>query len=132
MSHLIRLSNWAQRQRAKLLIDRAPEGYVVTVGEPRRTCAQSDKMWAMLTDISHAKPMGRRHTPDDWKALAMNACGWECEFVEGLDGRPFPKGFRSSQLTKSQMSTLIEWLYAFGADHGVVWTDEPGHSQNAA
>ena len=52
----------------------------------------------------------------------MNACGWECQFLEGLDGRPFPQGFRSSHLTKSQMSNLIEWLLAFGAEHGVRWT----------
>lgn len=82
-------------------------------------------MWAMLTDISHAKPLNRRHTPDDWKAIAMNACGWECQFCEGLDGRPFPMGFRSSQLTKTQMSTLIDWLQAFGDEHGVKWSDQP-------
>lgn len=122
--HTIRLSDDWNRARAQRLIGQAPAGYVVTVNEPKRTCAQSDKMWAMLTDISHAKPLGRCHTPDDWKALAMNACGWECQFVEGLDGRPFPKGFRSSQLTKSQMSTLIEWLYAFGTENGVRWSDE--------
>ena len=68
--------------------------------------------------------MGRRHTPDDWKAIAMNACGWECQFCEGLDGRPFPMGFRSSQLTKAQMSTLIEWLQAFGDEHGVRWSQQ--------
>lgn len=130
MTHRIVLSTPYQRERAKRLIDQAPDGFIADVREPRRTTDQSDKMWAMLTDISHAKPMGRHHTPDDWKALAMNACGWECQFVEGLDGRPFPKGFRSSQLTKAQMSMLIEWLYAFGAEHGVEWS-EPNQQKAA-
>ncbi len=132
MSHTINLNSRFQRERAKQLIDRAPEGFIMSVKEPTRTCAQSDKMWAMLTDISHAKPMGRRHTPDDWKALAMNACGWECQFVEGLDGRPFPKGFRSSQLTKTQMGTLIDWLQAFGDEHGVEWSDPETRRREAA
>ena len=124
MSHRIALTSQYQRERAKRVIDQAPEGFIAEVREPRRTNEQSEKMWAMLTDISHAKPLGRRHTPDDWKAIAMNACGWECQFIEGLDGRPFPQGFRSSQLTKSQMSTLIDWLQAFGDEHGVPWSDQ--------
>jgi hypothetical protein len=123
MSHRIALTSPHQRGRAAKLIWQAPDGFVCDVREPKRTLEQNDKLWAMLTDISHAKPLGRRHTPDDWKAIAMNACGWECQFCEGLDGRPFPIGFRSSQLTKSQMSTLIEWLQAFGDEHGVKWSD---------
>jgi hypothetical protein len=118
------LAHPVARARAHVLIDRAPDGYVLNVSEPRRTTEQNDKLWAMLSDVSRAKPLGRRHTPDDWKAIAMNACGWECQFCEGLDGRPFPLGFRSSRLTKSQMGTLLDWLQAFGDEHGVQWTDQ--------
>jgi hypothetical protein len=121
--HKIVLGSKFSRERAKKIIDYAPAGYVASIAAPKRTLEQNDKLWAMLTDISHAKPLGRRHTPDDWKAIAMNACGWECQFCEGLDGRPFPMGFRSSQLTKTQMSALIEWLQAFGDEHGVRWSE---------
>lgn len=121
--HTVRIGDAYSREKAKRIIDRAPPGYVAIVREPKRTLDQNDKMWAMLTDISVSQPLGRRHTPDDWKAIAMNACGWECQFCEGLDGRPFPIGFRSSNLTKSQMSTLIEWLQAFGDENGVRWTE---------
>lgn len=131
MSHTFYLAGMASRQRAAKTIYQAPQGFVCTVREPKRSADQNDKMWAMLTDISHAKPLGRRHTPDDWKAIAMNACGWECQFIEGLDGRPFPQGFRSSQLTKSQMSTLIDWLQAFGDENGVRWS-EPQEARDAA
>jgi hypothetical protein len=122
--HSITLTGQSTRDRAKMLIDRAPIGFVARIAEPKRTQEQNDKMWAMLTDISVQKPLGRRHTPEDWKAIFMNACGWECQFIEGLDGRPFPQGFRSSQLTKSQMSKLIEFMFAWGAEHGIRWTDE--------
>lgn len=124
MARTFVLGNSHSRQLAAKSVYTAPAGYICKIAEPKRTGEQNDKMWAMLTDISVQKPLGRRHTPDDWKAIAMNACGWECQFIEGLDGRPFPQGFRSSQLTKTQMSTLIEWLYAFGAENGVIWTED--------
>lgn len=118
------LSNPVVRDRAKRMIDLAPEGAVVNIREATRNADQNAKMWAMLSDISRAKPDGRRLTPDDWKAVFMNACGWEVQFIEGLDGRPFPQGFRSSRLTKRQMADLINFIAAYGAQHGVRWSDE--------
>lgn len=124
MSHTVILIGESQREYAKRLIDAAPLGFVMRLFERKRTTEQNDKMWAMLTDISHAKPMGIRETPDGWKALIMHACGHEVQFMQGLDGRPFPVGFRSSKLTIRQMSEMIEWMLAFGAEHGVTWSDE--------
>lgn len=131
MTYRMVLQDDFAKQRFIRVVQQAPAGYVGEVREPRRTLDQNDKLWAMLTDISLAKPLGRRHTPDDWKAIAMNACSWECAFLEGLDGRPFPVGFRSSRLTKSQMSSLIDWLQAFGDEHGVEWSD-PDKQERAA
>lgn len=112
------------REFAHRMVDAAPMGSVMAVTKPRRTLSQNDKMHAMLHDISQSKPFGRRHTPDEWKAIIMNACGWECQFLEGLDGRPFPQGFRSSKLNKTQMSALIDYMQAFGDENGVRWTYE--------
>lgn len=124
MSHRIILGNDHARNKAKALIDRAPPGFVVKIDEPKRTLEQSDKMWAMLTDLSVAKPEGRRMIPEDWKTIMLHACGWECQFLEGLDGRPFPKGFSSSRLTKSQMGDLLNFIQAYGDEHGVRWSNE--------
>ena len=112
------------RNKAKELIDAAPTGCIVNVRLPTRSTVQNAKLWAMLGDISRAKPGGRCHTPDVWKALAMHACGHAVQFETGLDGAPFPLGFRSSKLNKQQMSELIEFLYEFGARHNIAWTDE--------
>ena len=125
MTHTVILASEAQRVRARALVDRAPLGYVVTVAEPRRSVEQNAKMHAMLTDVSVARPEGRRHIPDVWKAIFMQACGHEQQFEAGLDGRPFPMGFRSSRLSKAEMSDMIERIYAYGAEHGVAWS-EPG------
>jgi hypothetical protein len=121
--HKVILTNTFSRERFKRIVDKAPHGYIAEVREPTRTLDQNDKMWAMLTDISVAMPEGRRHTPDDWKCIFMNACGWEVQFLEGLDGRPFPQGFRSSKLTKSQMGDLINFIQAYGDEHGVRWSE---------
>lgn len=118
------LSSPRARKLAHDLIDAAPPGAVLNVKEAKRTTDQNAKLWAMLSDISRAKPMGRTHTPETWKALVMQAAGYAVQFEEGLDGRPFPVGHRSSRMTKVQMIDLIEWLYAFGAEHGVRWSDE--------
>lgn len=119
----VALTNAFSRERIKAIIDRAPVGHIVTVAEPKRSLDQSAKMWAMLSDISVSKPGGRRMIPEDWKVVMMAACGWEVQFLEGLDGRPFPSGFRSSQMTKAQMADLITFIQAWGDENGVRWTD---------
>lgn len=122
--HTVFLTTPLARERAHRLIEAAPEGAIASVRAPNRTTDQNAKMWAMLSDVSVSKPEGRKHTPEDWKAIFMNACGWEVQFIEGLDGRPFPSGFRSSRMTKAQMADLITFIQAYGDEHGVVWTEE--------
>lgn len=111
------------RGRALEVIGRLWRGCKVKIAKRNRTLEQNDKMWAMLTDISIQKPEGRKCTPDDWKCLVMHACGHDVQFMEGLDGKPFPTGFKSSQLNVSEMANLIEWIYAYGNEHGVVWSE---------
>lgn len=113
-----------QRDLARRLIDRAPQNYVVTVKEQSRTLDQNAKLWAMLSDISRAKPEGRMMTPEYWKAAFMAALGHELIWQPGIDGGPpFPAGYRSSRLNKSQMADLITFVAEYGDRHGVQWSD---------
>lgn len=114
----------SQRDFAKRLIDLAPQDAVVKIAAAGRTLSQNDRLWAMLSDVSRAKPEGRKHTPEVWKALFMSACGHAVQFENGLDGTPFPVGFRSSRLTKAQMSDLIEFVMEYGSRHNVRWSEE--------
>lgn len=123
----IRLVGQRQRDFAKRLIDTAPDNAVVNIQDQRRSTDQNDKMWAMLSDISRAKPEGRTHTTDVWKALFMQSCGHEVQFLMGLDGNPFPSGFRSSSLRVAEMRDMIECMYEYGARHNVRWS-EPDYS----
>lgn len=123
MAQTVVLVGDSQRSFAKQLIDKAPKNAVVSIKEATRSNEQSAKMYAMLSDISRAKPDGRRWTPDTWKAAFMNSTGHQVQFCEGLDDSgPFPLGFRSSRLTVKQMSDLIEVIYEYGTRHGVRWT----------
>ncbi|WP_226552939.1 recombination protein NinB [Celeribacter naphthalenivorans] len=114
----------SQRQFAHTLLDKAPADAIVNIRKATRTVDQNAKMWAMLSDVSRARPEGRICTPETWKCLFMHALGHETRFELGLNGEPFPVGFRSSSLNKEQMSDLIEFIYAWGSERGVVWTED--------
>lgn len=132
MAQTVILHGNSQRSFAKSLIDRAPVDAVVTVKEATRNADQNAKMWAMLSDISRAKPEGRRWTPETWKAAFMHSLGHQVQFCEGLDGSgPFPLGFRSSRLTVRQMADLITTIIEYGDRHGVAWTG-PDETHEAA
>lgn len=117
------LASVKQRGLAKALIDEAPDGCVVNIALPKRTLDQNARMWAMLSDISRHEPGGRKHTPEAWKMLFMHALGFEMRFEMGLNGEPFPAGFRSSRLNKSQMADLITFIAEYGDRYGVRWSE---------
>jgi len=122
--HTVILRGQSQRDLAKRLIDAAPVDAVVNVKPPTRNKDQNALMWVLLGDISRAKPRGKRFTPDEWKARAMQALGWEVRFLETMDGNGFfPYGHSSSKLTKAQFSDLITFLYAFGDQEGIKWSN---------
>lgn len=108
-----------QREFARRMIAAAPDYAVVNIKAGDRSADQNAKMWATLSEISRAKPDGRRHTPEVWKCLFMSACGHAVQFEQGLDGSPFPVGFRSSKLSKHQMSELLEFIMAYAVKHEV-------------
>lgn len=127
MSYTIRLTGPSQRAYAKRLIDAAPDYAMVTIKAGDRTLEQNAKMWAMLTDISRAKPEGRNWTTEMWKIAFMDALGYKVKFVENLDGTGFiPVFYSTTKLSKAEMSDLIETIYEYGIRHGVVF--EPDHT----
>ena len=123
MTQTLILRGQTQRDLAKRLIDAAPADGVVKISEPKRAVSQNARMWAMLSDVSRAKPDGRTHTPEVWKALFMHALGHETRFEMGLSGEPFPIGFRSSRLTVRQMADLITFIAEYGDRHGIRWSE---------
>lgn len=124
MTQTVILRGKSQREFARHLIDVAPVDAVVRVSEPTRNLDQNARMWAMLSDVSRAKPEGRHWPPETWKCAFMHALGHQVRFCEGLDGSgPFPLGFHSSRLTVQQMADLITAISEYGDRHGVHWTE---------
>ncbi len=122
----------SQRDFAKSLIDMAPVNAVVNIQERKRSISQNDLMWALLSDISRAKPDGRSMTTDRWKMAFMDACGHEVQFEQGLNGGFFPVGHSSSKLSVSEMSELIEFIFSWGAEKGVQFSEKPEHNDKDA
>lgn len=115
----IKLVGPTQRDYARKCLSEAAPDVIVTFKEPTRSLDQNAKLWAMLTDIRRAKPMGRDMVEDDWKAVFMRALGHEIRFIPDIDGEMFPLGYRSSHMTVKQMSALIEYMHWFCAEHDV-------------
>lgn len=120
-------SLWTDLHRANAIkvITHAPAGTRVEIKDEKRSLEQNAKMWALLTEVALQKEhCGRRYTPDQWKAIFMHACGQEVQFLPSLDGKTFiPWGNRSSELSKGEMSELIECIVAWGTQNGVVFHD---------
>ena len=111
-----------ERNTAIAWIRKAPVNCVVTFKQPGRSDIQNDRMWAMLTDVSkQAKLHGKKWSPAQWKVIFMSALKHDQEFVQGIEGDFIPAGFKSSQLSVKQMSDLMEYMSAFGAEQGVIF-----------
>jgi hypothetical protein len=113
------------RFKAVHWIGKAPAGTRVEFKASKRSLPQNDRMWAMLTDVAQQVPWhGVKMTPDDWKLVFLDGLKRELRIVPNMDGTGFVNlGRSSSDLSKSEMSDLMELIAAFGANHGVVFHD---------
>jgi len=111
-----------QRALVRNLIKTAPADTVVTIGPPQRTLDQNAALWAMLADIAAARPEGRTHPPEVWKSIFMQACGYEVQYAEGLDGYPFAVSPHTSLLSASQFRDLLTFIRKTGDEWGVKWS----------
>ena len=123
MTQTVIIGSDSERRLAHKLVDAAPVNAVVSVKPPGRNLGQNKLMWALLSDISRAKPDGRKWVPETWKCAFMHSLGHQVKFCEGLDDSgPFPMGFASSRLTVRQMADLITVIQEYGDRHGVKWS----------
>lgn len=132
--YLIPLRSTADKLRAVRYIEAAPFGTRVEIKAAKRSGAQNDKMWAMLTDVSEQLMWhGKRLRADDWKLMFLDALKRELRCVPNIDGTGFVNlGRSSSDLSKQEMGDLLELISAFGAQHGVKFGDEEEANATAA
>ena len=95
--------------------------YVIEIRDPTRTDEQNRMMWPILKAFSEqAELAGRKLTDHQWKSVFLQALGYPQDMLPTLDGSTwFSAGLRSSRLTKSEFSQLIDLMQAEAAQRGV-------------
>ena len=123
---LLVLNTDADRKKATAWAWDAPVGTRIEWKAPKRTTSQNDRMWAAITDIAtQVKYHGLKLSPDDWKLVFLDALKREVRIVPNLDGTGFVSLTKSSSdLSKQEMSDLLEIITAWGVQNGVVFHDE--------
>tara|TARA_R110000787_G_scaffold28921_1_gene78686 strand:- start:1051 stop:1476 length:426 start_codon:yes stop_codon:yes gene_type:complete len=133
------LSHNLARYGACALIKTVPEGYVCTIQKPSRGLKQNALIHALVSDISkQCKFSNQKLSSTDWKRLLIDGYARikadEGEPLSGW-GRVLPNldysgvvqlGIQSRNFTKKQASEFCEYLYAWGADNNVEWSDKNG------
>lgn len=114
----------------------APDGWRVRFSEPARSLQQNDRMHAMIADIAkQVRFLDRDWHEDDMKRLLVDDFAEEMRMAGTPlhhDGRVFPSfdgrrivqlGIQTRDFYKKEAAQFIEYLYAYGAHHNVVWTE---------
>ena len=94
-----------------------------------RNKEQNAKLHAMLGDISKQVKWFERHWSIlIWKRLVtaswLRECGENPIMIPALDGNGIDIIFeKTSKLGVKKMASLIEWVYMFGAEKNVIWSE---------
>lgn len=100
----------------------------VTIDEELRSDEQNRKLHAMLADISRqVEHAGMKWDVSVWKRLCTAAWlrerGASIQMIPAIDGKGIDVLYEpTSKLSKRKCAELVEWIYAFGAECGVKWT----------
>lgn len=113
------LYNRQCRDKAIEAVRQAGDEYVVTITEPKRSMVQNSLMWCLLNELAdQVEWHGQKLSAENWKDMCTAALKKQ-EVVPGIDGGFVVLGTSTRKMTKLEMSELIEFVYSFGAEHGV-------------
>lgn len=102
-----------------------------------RTLEQNALMWAMLHDIArqvewHVDGRLQLLEAEDWKDILTAGLRKNQRVAAGVEGGFVMLGERTSRMKVSEMIELIEFMYWFGAERDVVWSDPAEKREKAA
>lgn len=106
----------------------------VEEAKPSRTLDQNAKLWAVLHDISrqvrwYVDGKEQLLDPEEWKHILTAGLRKHQRIAQGVEGGFVILGQRTSRMSIGEMSELIELALAFGAQQGVVWSNDPAVQQ---
>ena len=122
---LFRLVHGEARKRAIQAIGEAPDGYVCTISEPKRSLDQNAMIHATLQEIGDQMGWmwaGTKIDIDDLKSIFVaayrKATGSSVRFVPGIDGQPVILNWRTRDFSKAEGSDFIDFVLAWRANDG--------------
>jgi hypothetical protein len=117
---LVIIASNEDRSKLHNWIAKAPWNTRVEFKGPKRSVPQNDLMWSRLTEIAeNVVWYGQKLTPDDWKDV-FTASLRKARVVPGLDAGSFvPLGMRTSDMSKEEMTALLDLIDAFAAEQNV-------------
>ena len=95
---------------------------VCTLSRPLRTPKQNDKLHPIIRDVKTQVEWMNLITEDEWRQFFTG-------IIQGQKPVPIPEGEiimvggSSRELKKKQMSDCIEYIYAFGSERQVKWSE---------
>lgn len=113
----------ARRRAAAYVMDEAPEGYAVSIGEQNRSLDQNAAQWPYLVGFAAQKQLcinGSMQwvTDDDWKDVLTGVWNGEMRMAV-FDGKVIMLPQRTSKMGKKVFSTWMEFLVSMAAQSGV-------------
>lgn len=124
-SATIRLRSQSSRQVAANACLKAPFDAVMTIKAYKRTTPQNAKWHAMITEISRQLTWhGQKWPMDAWKTNLIACFKSDIAIMPRADGFGVVPINGTSDLTRSEGSDFIEFIYAFGCKHGVIFADD--------
>jgi len=120
---IFKLVHTAARENAVNAVRQAPDGWVVKITEPTRNLEQNALLHAELHELAQTKQWCRMTLDvDQWKRLMtsawLRATGRGAIYVQSLDGEGWDVLYkRTSRMTKTEMSELIEYVKAWKAEN---------------
>ncbi|WP_434681327.1 recombination protein NinB [Pseudomonas sp. R1-18] len=100
----------------------------IVIKDLDRSSEQNKLLHARLTDIARqVEHAGKKWDVLIWKRLLTAAwlreAGERPQTIPALDGHGFDVVYeRTSKLSVKQCAELLDWIEAFGGEHGVRWT----------
>lgn len=125
MSQSFTLISPRVRENAIEAVRSAPDGWIVTVKEPKRTDAQNRHFHALCGDIANSglKWAGKSRKASEWKSLLVSAhsvaTNEGSDIVPGLEGEFINLRESTALMSKKRGASLIEYTISFAVSNNV-------------
>lgn len=109
----------ARQRAADYIAHKAPDGSEVIVRELTRNSEQNAKFHALCSDLAGKEWAGKPRSATEWKVLLVSghamATKIGADMVPGLEGEFVNLRESTARMSKSRMSSLIDYAEAFVA-----------------